>query len=78
MPATPAAIRLPHTTLPGLAQMEIDAALLAWASASPGRRMVLDVRLRVALLVGLLAGTLLGSALALMSVLDPGLLPALG
>lgn len=37
MPATPAAIRLPHTTLPGLAHMEIDAALLAWASASPGR-----------------------------------------
>jgi lipoate-protein ligase A len=37
VPATPAAIRLPHTTLPGLAQMEIDAALLTWASASPGR-----------------------------------------
>ena len=48
------------------------------ATASPGRRMVLDVRLRVALLVGLLAGSLLGSALALLSVLDPGLLPALG
>jgi len=45
---------------------------------APGRRVVLDVRLRVALLVGLLAGTLLGSALALLSVLDPGLLPALG
>jgi hypothetical protein len=44
---------------------------------APGR-VVLDVRLRVALLVGLLAGTLLGSALALLSVLDPGLLPALG
>jgi hypothetical protein len=40
--------------------------------------VVLDVRLRVALLVCLLAGTLLGSALALLSVLDPGLLPALG
>ena len=48
------------------------------ATAAPGRRVVLDVRLRVALLVGLLAGTLLGSALALLSVLDPGLLPALG
>jgi len=32
-----AAIRLPHTKLAGQAQMEIDAMLLAWASASPGR-----------------------------------------
>jgi len=37
VPPNPAAIRLPHTTLPGLVQMDIDAALLAWASASPGR-----------------------------------------
>lgn len=37
MPAHLAAIRLPHTTLPGHAQMEIDAALLEWASAVPGR-----------------------------------------
>lgn len=37
MPANIAAIQLPHTKLPGHAQMEIDAALLAWACASPGR-----------------------------------------
>lgn len=36
MPAT-LAVRLPHTNLPGTAQMDIDAALLRWASASPGR-----------------------------------------
>ena len=47
-------------------------------SGARPRAVVLDVRLRVALLVGLLAGSLLGSALALLSVLDPGLLPALG
>jgi hypothetical protein len=41
-------------------------------------RPFLDARLRVALLVGLLAGVLLGSGLALLSVLDPGLLPAIG
>jgi hypothetical protein len=35
-------------------------------------------RLRRALLLGLLAGALLGCALAVLSVLDPGLLPALG
>lgn len=37
MPASIAAIQLPHTTLPGHAQMEIDATLLEWACASPGR-----------------------------------------
>jgi hypothetical protein len=38
----------------------------------------LTVRLRWALLVGLLAGVLLGCLLAALSVLDTGLLPALG
>ena len=37
MPANLAAIRLPHTTLPGSVQMEIDAALLAWAASASGR-----------------------------------------
>ncbi len=40
MSANIAAIRLPHTTLPGSVQMEIDAALLAWASSAPGRLAV--------------------------------------
>jgi hypothetical protein len=35
-------------------------------------------QLRRALLVALLAGLLLGCLLATLSVLDPGLLPALG
>lgn len=37
MPANIAAIQLPHTKLPGRTQMEIDAGLLDWASAAPGR-----------------------------------------
>jgi hypothetical protein len=36
------------------------------------------MRLRLALVVGLLVGALLGCSLALFSVLDPGLLPAIG
>jgi hypothetical protein len=48
---------------------------------SAGRRLrgsESAARLRRALLLGLLAGALLGCALAVLSVLDPGLLPALG
>ena len=41
-------------------------------------RAFLDARLRVALVVALLAGVLLGCALAMLSVLDSGLLPAIG
>ena len=48
------------------------------AAAPSGARALLDARLRVALLIGLLGGVLLGCALALLSVLDPGLLPAIG
>lgn len=36
MPAT-YAVRLPHSNLPGSVQMAVDAALLRWASSSPGR-----------------------------------------
>ena len=43
-----------------------------WAAA------FLDARLRVALLIGLLGGVVLGVALALLSLLAPGVLPALG
>jgi hypothetical protein len=46
--------------------------------AASGRRAFSDVRLLRVLIVALLAGTLLGCALAMLSVLDPGLLPALG
>ena len=50
------------------------------APPAPARSPAADgaVRLRRALLVALLAGVLLGSALAVLSVLAPGLLPALG
>jgi hypothetical protein len=48
------------------------------APALMAGRALLDARLRLALLVGLLAGVLLGCVLALLSVVDPGLLPAIG
>jgi hypothetical protein len=58
----------------------------AAATSAPARpphsladaRTAPDTRLRLALLVALLVGVLLGCALALLSVLGPGLLPAIG
>ena len=61
-PATPSAPAHPPTISP---------------PAAP-RPPLLDTRLRVALIVGLLVGAFLGCALALLSVVEPGLLPALG
>lgn len=60
-------------------------ALRARASGAPGRpepsrRGSSDVRAQVrwALLIALLGGAVLGAAIALLSVLVPGLLPAIG
>lgn len=59
-------------------------ALRAQAAGAPGRpepaRRGADPRAQVrwALLIGLLGGAVLGTAIALLSVLVPGLLPAIG
>ena len=78
MTPDPGQAEAPTTQQPSAPRPPAPAALPALAAPVSGHRALLDVRLRLALLVGLLAGTLLGCALALLSVVDPGLLPALG
>jgi hypothetical protein len=70
----------PRTGVPGGPTRRRREAAPSGPSAAPGRSGGPDsaTRLRRALLIALLAGVLLGCALALLSVLVPGLLPALG